>query len=128
MDLTPSSTDRSSSRAARTTESDGLRSRPPGLWMSLSMGTFLMPRNHWRLKINHARGPKAARIRKILRGSARGQQFCSRSTVLHTGSETTKLESLLWGQTHFLLTLAFLFRRSEHRTARLGIEREKPVG
>ncbi len=52
-----------------------------------------MPRNHCRLKTNHAREPSAARKRNDLKGCAHGYQICSRNTVLHIGSGTTKLRS-----------------------------------
>jgi len=39
--------------------------------------------------------PRVAMISTIPKGSARTQQICSLNTVSRTGSETTKLESLL---------------------------------
>src|SRR5918993_2825448 len=55
-----SPTDRSSSRAARITESAGLRSTRSVPRTSSSTGIFLMPSNHCRHRPSHTREPRAA--------------------------------------------------------------------
>src|SRR5688500_14337888 len=84
MDATLSLTDRSSSRAARTIESGGLRSTSSASRTSSRTGILLMPRNHWRPRPSHTREPRAARNLNVLtRWYLRPTKVLTRHTLAH---------------------------------------------